>query len=117
MKTKPRTQKEKEATCFRCGMCCRKYQVRVDMVEARRISDDLGINWNEFKERFYRRNIIIHNSGKPNKLYRTKTGYDGEDERLTVSKVYLKDSIRLFKMMSDKIALTFKTKVAQKPKE
>jgi len=52
MKTKPRTQKEKEATCFRCGMCCRKYQVRVDMVEARRISDDLGINWNEFKDKY-----------------------------------------------------------------
>jgi Fe-S-cluster containining protein len=36
--------------CFRCGVCCRKYQVRLDIVEARRIADELGISWSEFKD-------------------------------------------------------------------
>jgi hypothetical protein len=36
-------------------------------------------SWKGFKERFYRRNIIVHNSGMTNRLYRSKTGYKGQE--------------------------------------
>lgn len=39
-----------EPTCFRCGVCCTKYQVNLSMVEARHIADELGIEWNKFLE-------------------------------------------------------------------
>jgi len=38
--------------CFCCGICCRKYQVCVSLVEARRISDHLGLNWQEFIDKY-----------------------------------------------------------------
>ncbi len=69
------------------------------------------VNWKEFKERFYRRNILIHNSGMPNRLYRLKTGYKGENKRLTVSKDYLTDTINLFILMSLRVGLAFETKM------
>lgn len=34
--------------CFRCGVCCTKYQVRLSLVEAWRVSDGLGLGWEEF---------------------------------------------------------------------
>lgn len=34
--------------CFRCGVCCTGRQVRLDLVEARRICDGLGLNWYVF---------------------------------------------------------------------
>ena len=70
-----------------------------------------AFNWNEFKERFYRRNLLIHNSGMPNKLYRQKTGYKGENERLTVSMEYLMESISLFSQISMNIGLAFEEKM------
>jgi len=53
-------------------------------------------DWSQFKERFYRRNIIVHNSGYPNELYRQKTGYKGKDKKMDVSEKYLQYSINLF---------------------
>ena len=38
--------------CFRCGVCCTRLQVRLSLVEARRIADELGIAWGEFIERY-----------------------------------------------------------------
>ena len=38
--------------CFRCGICCYKHQVRIDIVEARRICDVLGLNWHIFLSRY-----------------------------------------------------------------
>src|SRR4030067_1343671 len=70
-----------------------------------------AFNWNEFKERFYRRNLLIHNSGMPNKLYRKKTGYKGENERLTVSMEYLIASISFFSQISMNIGLAFEEKL------
>jgi len=61
-------------------------------------------SWKEFKERFYRRNIVVHNSGMTNKLYRLKTGYRGKDKQMTVSQQYLEESIRLFEQMGLYIA-------------
>jgi len=34
--------------CFRCGVCCTGRQVRLDLVEARRLCDGLGLNWYVF---------------------------------------------------------------------
>jgi len=53
-------------------------------------------DWSQFKERFYRRNIIVHNSGYTNKLYRQKTGYKGKNKKMDVSERYLQYSINLF---------------------
>ena len=50
-------------------------------------------------ERFYRRNIIIHNNGIVNEKYREKTGYKGKDEILDVSEEYLNKSLKLFQDM------------------
>jgi Fe-S-cluster containining protein len=38
--------------CLRCGTCCRKHQVRLDLVEARRIADELTLSWEEFSDRY-----------------------------------------------------------------
>ncbi len=34
--------------CFRCGVCCTGRQVHLDLVEARRLCDGLGLNWYVF---------------------------------------------------------------------
>lgn len=44
--------KDIEVPCFRCGVCCRKYQVRVDIVEGWRIAEELGLKFDEFKDKF-----------------------------------------------------------------
>lgn len=38
--------------CFRCGVCCMRYEVSLSVVEARRIADGLGITWGEFLDRY-----------------------------------------------------------------
>jgi hypothetical protein len=63
-------------------------QFHLDLAESK--------DWSRFKERFYRRNVLVHNSGKIDRLYRLKTGYRGRDKTLIVSGNYLKDSIDLF---------------------
>jgi len=37
-------------TCFRCGVCCVKYQVNVSLIEARHIADELGLDRDKFVE-------------------------------------------------------------------
>ncbi len=34
--------------CFRCGICCRSYQVRINLAEAKYIANRLKISWDEF---------------------------------------------------------------------
>jgi len=41
-------QEKSSIECFRCGICCSKYQVRMSLVEAKRIAAELGIPWKEF---------------------------------------------------------------------
>jgi Fe-S-cluster containining protein len=38
--------------CFRCGVCCTRYQVRLDQVEAMKIADKLGMAWDEWLSRY-----------------------------------------------------------------
>ena len=37
--------KELSIPCFRCGVCCTRYQVCLSLVEARQIADELGFDW------------------------------------------------------------------------
>lgn len=45
-------QEESSIPCFRCGVCCSRYQVRMSLIEAHRIADELGVSWDEFVERY-----------------------------------------------------------------
>jgi Fe-S-cluster containining protein len=47
-----REQKEPLIECFRCGICCSRYQVRLSLVEARRIANELVISWEKFLEKY-----------------------------------------------------------------
>ena len=38
--------------CFRCGICCTKYQVNLSLAEGQRIADELGFVWEEFLSRY-----------------------------------------------------------------
>lgn len=38
--------------CIRCGECCRRYQVRLDLAEAQRIASGLGLTLEEFREEY-----------------------------------------------------------------
>lgn len=82
----------------------------------RRLGIDISkaFDWHNFKERFYRRNVIIHNLGIPNKLYRQKTGYKGGNEVLKVSMEYLIESLSLFSQISMQIGIAFEEKMKNK---
>lgn len=41
-----------EFPCFRCGVCCTRYQVRVDLEEARHIATRLNVDWETFIREF-----------------------------------------------------------------
>ncbi len=43
---------EDDFPCFRCGVCCRKYQVRMTRPEAQTIAGKLGISFEEFLSKF-----------------------------------------------------------------
>jgi hypothetical protein len=68
-------------------------------------------NWNALRECFQRRNILLHNNGKINLVYRQKTGYDGTQEYLSVDKEYLTNVIKLFeeccKRITDRLLQNF----------
>ncbi len=66
--------------------------------------------WLKFKERFYRRNLIVHNNSVINETYIEKTGYKGEDRILRVDPKYLDESIELFGEFSKKITEHFREK-------
>lgn len=71
-------------------------------------------NWHLFKERFYRRNILVHNNCFPNKIYKIKTDYKGKNERLNISKKYLDKSIDIFERFSEIIFNKFNIKFKEK---
>jgi len=84
---------------------------KIHALALRIFDNDKSYNWVDFKERFYRRNLIIHNSGIPNKIYRRKTGYQGKNEKLRVSTDYLNESLVLFWELAFNIGLTFEEKM------
>lgn len=64
-------------------------------------------DWTKFKERFCRRNILIHNSGMVNRQYGLKTGYHGKLRQMIVSEQYLDESINIFEKMASLIFASF----------
>jgi len=40
--------KELSIPCFRCGVCCTRYQVRLSLEEAQQIANELGLAWDEW---------------------------------------------------------------------
>ena len=67
-------------------------------------------DWKDFRERFYRRNIIIHNEGMPDDNYRHKVDSNAKDQ-LVVSTDYLMKSMSLFAQMSKKLTVQFNAKL------
>jgi len=68
---------------------------------------DLGIctqgydvDWKKFYERFFRRNVLVHNQGIPDKTYRRETGCSGKKENLMVSEGYLNETVKLFDVVA-----------------
>lgn len=60
--------------------------------------------WNNFKECFYRRNVLVHNNGYANKKYHSKMCTTFEKKRLDVTDTYFAESLKLFDYFSHKIA-------------
>jgi hypothetical protein len=69
--------------------------------------------WREFREVFYRRNIIIHNDGFPNDEYNSKTGHKGV-EKLKIDNDYLAKSFEVFFFYSKLVAKKFYDKKLDK---
>jgi hypothetical protein len=67
-------------------------------------------DWTQFKEVFYRRNILVHNDGYPDKKYILKTNYKGNNERLDIEKKYLMNVTPIFKDYADVIFQFFNRK-------
>lgn len=64
--------------------------------------------WRQFRERFYRRNVIVHNSAMINQTYRQKVGYSDKDIALDVDEQYLIESVTVFQQVAQRLALHFK---------
>ncbi len=63
-------------------------------------------NWSDFTERFYRRNVIVHNNSIPDEKYHKLTGSDAQI--LKTDQDYILKSIDLFKEYAEDIAKSFK---------
>ena len=59
------------------------------------------------RESFYRRNIILHNSGIVNGKYRQKTHYRGKICQLRVSYDYLTKSVSAFQQIAERLVMHF----------
>lgn len=70
-------------------------------------------DWKKFTERFYRRNVIIHNDGYPNDIYREKTGLN-KKYRLFVTDSYFKETLNLFDNYSHTITDHIESKLGKK---
>jgi hypothetical protein len=55
-------------------------------------------NWKVFKECFYRRNLVVHNNLYPDEDYKTKTRYKGKRKRLSITRRYLTNSLKVFEI-------------------
>lgn len=61
---------ELSTLCFRCGVCCTKYQVRLGLIEARQIAAELDIDWDEWLDLYVDRRwpgtdsfLLCHRNG------------------------------------------------------
>jgi hypothetical protein len=58
--------------------------------------------WEEFRERFYKRNILIHNNGYPNDIY-LKNIVTNDMNKIKINDKYLEDSFTVFRKYSQLI--------------
>lgn len=56
--------------CFRCGICCRRYQAYLSLAEARLIAGKLGISWEEWLNNY----ADVRWPGERSLLIRQKNG-------------------------------------------
>jgi hypothetical protein len=69
------------------------------------------IDWNQFKEFFYRCHAIVHNYGYADSTYVAKTNYKvHEDEWLEIDNVYLAKAFDIFEKYSNQISVFFEKK-------
>jgi len=61
-----------------------------------------SVDWKVFRERFYRRNIIVHNSGFADDYYRDKTGEKIKGE-LEISEEYIQTTLEIFEYLATSI--------------
>lgn len=54
-------------------------------------------DWEEFRERFYRRHLTVHNYGVPDDKYINKTDYAGPIDWLEIDDEYLERSFSIFR--------------------
>jgi len=59
------------------------------------------LDYNQFLEIFYRRDIFVHNRGFPDEEYRKKSGYSGPDEKIKLTKDYLMQLIDILEKYSN----------------
>ncbi len=75
--------------CFRCGVCCHRYQPRIDLTEARVIADSLGTTWQEFVANY----LDSRYFGEERFLLRQKNGacifLERIDEKVTTCTIHL----------------------------
>jgi len=71
-------------------------------------------DWNDFKERFYRRNILLHNAGISNQIYKIRTNDVKGKRDVRVTKAYLTKSINLFDKYGKQIWIFFNKKYFSK---
>ena len=62
--------------------------------------------WSDFREIFYRRNIVVHNEGNPDSDYRKKTGYK-ESTKPPIDEAYLEKSFDVFRIFSSFLFRSF----------
>jgi hypothetical protein len=74
-------------------------------------------DWDQFKEHFYRRNVIVHNSGYPDSKYIQKTGYRGPIDWLEVDNKYLKTAFDIFESYSDELRNLFENEYGKKKRK
>lgn len=85
----PDTQVLSALPCFRCGICCHRYQPRIDLTEARTIADSLGIAWEQFAANY----LDSRYFGGERFLLRQENGacifLEQVDERVAKCKIHL----------------------------
>ena len=62
---------ERKFQCFRCGVCCTRYQVRIELFEAKNIAEHLNLSLTEFLDNYTDSRwpgkqsfLICHRNGK-----------------------------------------------------
>jgi len=75
------------------------------------------VDWKKLTEMFYRRHVIVHNSGIASKTYALKTNSTLEGKQLSVTETYLKGCLELFFKTALVITLCLRSKLSESRKD